>query len=80
MIKAGDGYNVHVTGLTHDERGYPVLTPKVQDKLVRRLVNKIRDNADDIVMYEEDQVKGADVVAAWIRDGLEYAQRELAHT
>ena len=25
MIKVGDGYNVHVTGLTHDERGYPMM-------------------------------------------------------
>ena len=23
MVKAGDGYRFHVTGLTHDERGYP---------------------------------------------------------
>src|SRR6202051_4739299 len=34
MAKAGDGYNVHVTGLTHDERGYPNMTPPMQDKLV----------------------------------------------
>ena len=25
MPAIGDGYNVHVTGLTHDERGYPVI-------------------------------------------------------
>ena len=23
MVKAGEGYRFHVTGLTHDERGYP---------------------------------------------------------
>ena len=33
MVKAGDGYRFHVTGLTHDERGYPALTPR-QDQLV----------------------------------------------
>ena len=25
--QAGDGYRIHVTGLTHDERGYPEMTP-----------------------------------------------------
>jgi 2-oxoglutarate ferredoxin oxidoreductase subunit alpha len=62
IVKAGDGYNVHVTGLTHDERGYPVMTPAAQEKLVRRLVDKIRLNADAIVEYREDQVEGADIV------------------
>jgi len=62
MVKAGDGYNVHVTGLTHDERGYPVMTAAVQEKLVHRLVNKIRLNAEAIVEFREDQVDGAEVM------------------
>jgi len=62
MVKAGDEYNIHITGLTHDERGYPVLTAAVQDKLVRRLVDKIRKNADKISMYEEYRVDDADVI------------------
>ena len=41
MPHVGEGYNVHVTGLTHDERGYPNMTPPVQDRLVRRLQDKI---------------------------------------
>ena len=62
MVKAGDGYNIHVTGLTHDERGYPSMTVPTQDKLVSRLVNKIKRNASNIVEYVEDQVDGAEVV------------------
>jgi 2-oxoglutarate/2-oxoacid ferredoxin oxidoreductase subunit alpha len=62
MVKAGDGYNIHVTGLTHDERGYPVMNAAAQEKLVHRLVDKIRLNADRIVEYREDGVEGADVV------------------
>jgi len=62
MVKAGDGYRVHVTGLTHDERGYPNLTPAAQDRLVKRLVNKIRLNAHRLVDVREDGVAGADVV------------------
>lgn len=62
MIKAGDGYRVHVTGLTHDEKGYPHMSPSAQAKLIPRLVNKIKLNADKIIEYKEDQVEGADVV------------------
>jgi len=62
MVKAGDGYRIHVTGLTHDERGYPAMNPVAQDKLVRRLINKIRDHREEIVDVREDGVEGADVV------------------
>jgi 2-oxoglutarate ferredoxin oxidoreductase subunit alpha len=62
IVKAGDGYNVHVTGLTHDERGYPVMTAAAQEKLVHRLVDKIRLNAEAIIEFKEDQVDGAEVV------------------
>jgi len=37
----GEGYRFHITGLTHDERGYPIMTAEVQGKLVKRLVDKI---------------------------------------
>jgi 2-oxoglutarate ferredoxin oxidoreductase subunit alpha len=62
MVKAGDGYRFHVTGLTHDQRGYPVMNPDCQEKLVRRLVEKIRLNADKIIRIEEDETDDADVV------------------
>jgi 2-oxoglutarate ferredoxin oxidoreductase subunit alpha len=62
MIKAGDGYRVHVTGLTHDEKGYPAMNWQAQEKLIHRIVNKIRLNADEIVKYEETDVEGAEVV------------------
>lgn len=62
MVKAGDGYKIHVTGLTHDEKGYPVMTWEAQEKLVRRLVEKIRLNADEIVHVEEIDTEDAEVV------------------
>jgi 2-oxoglutarate ferredoxin oxidoreductase subunit alpha len=62
MVKAGDGFNIHVTGLTHDESGYPMMTVPAQEKLIPRLVNKIKHNAGRIVEYVEDQVDGAEVV------------------
>ncbi|MGD9252619.1 MAG: 2-oxoacid:acceptor oxidoreductase subunit alpha [Holophagae bacterium] len=61
-VRAGDGYRFHTTGLTHDERGYPVMSAECQKETVSRLIDKIRDNADQIVRYEEEDIDGADVV------------------
>jgi len=62
MVNAGDGYHLHATGLTHDEYGYPLITPDAQERLVQRLVRKIRDHADDIVRTEELYLDDAEVV------------------
>lgn len=62
MCTAGDGYFVHVTGLTHNEKGYPVINAEAQEKLVRRLVDKIRLNADRIIKIQEENIEDADVM------------------
>lgn len=62
MANFGQGYRLHTTGLTHDERGYPDMTIEAQDKLIKRLVNKIKKNADDIIILEEKDTKDADVI------------------
>jgi 2-oxoglutarate/2-oxoacid ferredoxin oxidoreductase subunit alpha len=62
IAHAGEGYNVHFTGLTHDERGYPAMTAEAHDQLVRRLVNKVELNADALVEYEALHLEDAEVV------------------
>ena len=62
MACAGEGYRFHVTGLTHDERGYPIINAEAQERLVRRLIEKIRKNRDDIIKVEEDGLEDAEVV------------------
>lgn len=62
MIVAGTGYHIHSTGLTHDERGYPVMSPVTQNQLVKRLCDKIKLNAEDIIEIEEDQTEDAEVI------------------
>lgn len=62
MVKAGDGYRIHVTGLTHDERGYPAMNVPTQHKLLTRLTDKIRKNGEKIQDFIEDGVEGADIV------------------
>jgi len=62
MVKAGQGYRFHVTGLAHDQRGYPVMSAGCQAELVQRLVDKIRGNVDRIARFEARDLEDADVV------------------
>ena len=62
MVKAGDGYHVHITGLTHDEKGYPEITPECQAELIPRLINKIRFNEKKIRIVQRNIPENAEVV------------------
>ena len=62
MASAGEGYRFHITGLTHDERGYPGMDAETQERLIYRLVEKIKRNKDDIIQLEEDSLEDAEVV------------------
>jgi 2-oxoglutarate ferredoxin oxidoreductase subunit alpha len=82
FARVGDGYRFHTTGLTHDERGYPEMSVECQERCARRLVEKIRSNADRIVRFEEEETDGADVVvvaygitARVARAGMELAKK-----
>jgi 2-oxoglutarate/2-oxoacid ferredoxin oxidoreductase subunit alpha len=77
MAHAGEGYKFHVTGLTHDERGYPNMTPQTQDTLVRRLQEKIRTAADHIALFEEENVDDADVIVVSYGITSRVAQRAI---
>ncbi len=58
----GTGYRYHVTGLTHNEKGFPTMVPEVVNRMNRRLIAKIDNHLDDILQWESDGVEGADVV------------------
>jgi 2-oxoglutarate ferredoxin oxidoreductase subunit alpha len=62
MPSAGDGFNIHVSGLTHDERGYPALTVEGQVEMMARLTNKIKGNLDDIIQTEEYHLDDAEII------------------
>ena len=63
MACFGEGFSFHATGLTHDEHGYPqTQSSEVQQRLVRRLCDKIRKNADKIIRVEEVMLEDANVV------------------
>ena len=62
MANCGDGYRIHVTGLTHDERGYPGMDEQTQAQMVNRLIQKIVSNTDDIIRTEDIYMDDAEVV------------------
>lgn len=61
MAIAGEGYGIHVTGLTHDERGYPVMSAEAQVTMVDRLVGKIRNNLKHIIQTESYRMDDAEI-------------------
>jgi 2-oxoglutarate ferredoxin oxidoreductase subunit alpha len=62
MALAGEGHAIHVTGLTHDVRGYPVIDEETQHEMVTRLIEKIRRHAPKIWEFEEVETEDADIV------------------
>jgi 2-oxoglutarate ferredoxin oxidoreductase subunit alpha len=62
MADCGEGYRIHVTGLTHDERGYPGMNAKTQEQMMERLIRKIRNNRDSIIRTENIFLEDAEVV------------------
>jgi len=62
MPSVGEGFNVAVTGSTHDETGRRFTAdPIVHRRLVETLVGKIRNNMDKIVEYESQSTEDCDV-------------------
>ncbi len=52
----------HVSGLIHDESGFPMANPEVAGRLIRRLVEKIRLHADEISIYDEFMTEDAEIL------------------
>jgi len=60
MKPFGQGERYNITGLAHDESGFPTNDHAVAGKLINRLLDKIEDNADDIIRVEEYMMEDAE--------------------
>lgn len=58
----GSGYKFHITGLFHDEIGFPKNDTSIAEKQLDRMIHKIEDNFDDINIYEEFMMEDAEQV------------------
>ncbi len=61
LAKFGEGYRYHVTGLLHDEKGYPTEDSELVSQWWDHMYSKIEDNLDDILLYEEIELDDADI-------------------
>jgi 2-oxoglutarate ferredoxin oxidoreductase subunit alpha len=61
LASFGTGYRYHVTGLLHDERGFPTESPEVVERWWRHMNGKIDANHDDILQWDELHLDDADV-------------------
>ncbi|ANQ53118.1 2-oxoglutarate ferredoxin oxidoreductase subunit alpha [Thermosipho sp. 1063] len=52
----------HVSGLVHDESGFPNAAYETAEKLIKRLSNKIRLHIDEISIYDEYMTEDAEVL------------------
>ena len=53
VARFGDGYRIHVTGLLHDETGFPSGSPVVTETMLHRLHEKINRAGEEIIHSEE---------------------------
>jgi 2-oxoglutarate ferredoxin oxidoreductase subunit alpha len=77
MVRAGDGYRFHVTGLTHDERGYPSMNVDTQDRSIRRLVEKLDPFSNGRCLCETADLDDAEVVVVSYGITSRVAQRAV---
>ena len=62
MAPFGCGQRYNITGLIHDETGFPTNSTEEAAKLMDRLMRKIYDNYDDIVQCERVSLDDAETV------------------
>ena len=61
MASFGEGYRYHVTGLTHDVRGFPTSRPDEIGPFINRLFRKVNQNFSEIQMAEYFQTDDAEI-------------------
>jgi len=62
MADFGTGYKWHVTGLMHDETGFPTGKPEIIDAQLKRLMNKIEKYEDEILLWEDIETDDAEIL------------------
>lgn len=61
LANFGEGYRYHVTGLMHDQTGFPTSVPAKVVAKQERLENKINNNLDDIIMWDTQDMEDAEI-------------------
>jgi 2-oxoglutarate ferredoxin oxidoreductase subunit alpha len=62
MPAFGEGYRFNITGLIHDETGFPTNSNTIAAEMSLRLMKKVEDHTDDIIQYEVTDASGCDIL------------------
>lgn len=62
LIPFGEGYRYHITGLYHDERGYPTERVEEIEPWLERVFGKIQQGLSEILLYDMDGIEDAEVL------------------
>ena len=77
MPAFGSGYRWHVTGLVHDETGFPKGTPAATLAAANRQHAKLENNLDDIVQVENYRMEDADFAVVAFGGGARTAYETI---
>ena len=62
LVPFGEGYRYHITGLHHDERGYPTARLDEIQPWLERIFRKIECSLSDILLYDRDGIEDAETL------------------
>ncbi|MFV2093476.1 MAG: 2-oxoacid:acceptor oxidoreductase subunit alpha, partial [Hyphomicrobiales bacterium] len=66
MVRPGDGFRTHTTGLTHDENGFPTQAPARVNAAMVRLLGKIDHHRELIEKFECIDCDDAEIIIVTI--------------
>ncbi|MGB9599190.1 MAG: 2-oxoacid:acceptor oxidoreductase subunit alpha, partial [Myxococcota bacterium] len=79
MAAFGEGYRYHVTGLAHNEEGFPIQSGELVHQMNVRMHNKIYKNLDKILMNEIYMCEDAEVVIFAIGGAARSSKGAIRH-
>lgn len=79
MAAFGEGYRYHVTGLSHNEEGFPIQSGELVHKMNVRMHNKIYKNLDKILMNETYMCDDAEVIIFAIGGSARSSKGAIRH-
>jgi len=77
MADYGSGYRFNVTGLSHDETGFPTNNPAQIDALYRRLNRKIERYSNEIITFKEEFLEDAEICVVAYGSSARSARRAI---
>ncbi len=77
MAAFGEGYRYHVTGLVHDERGFPTQRPEEVKAFTNRLFRKLTQGIHEIQIVKTFMMNDADVAVIAYGSVTRAAQRAV---